>query len=267
MILNNLNRYARKILNKKMYFTVRRYYFSIRKIRYGKYLGEKGTMYCPCCGNNITNFIDFEYKGKHYNPEMYFKNYKNTICPICCSLPRQRMVAAYIEQETNNLKGKKILFFAPSYAGEICMKRLGITYQSADLYQFADLKIDIQNICIADEEMDAILCNHVLEHVLDYKLAIREMYRILKNGGMLELSVPQFRDKNCTPSKIRSEEENWKMYGQADHLRIFGMDIKEILTECGFEVTEIEGKDYTESMRCKTGPAKYDIDCIYICKK
>lgn len=224
-------------------------------------------MYCPCCGNNLRDFIDFEYKSSHYNPKIYINQYKKTICPVCCSLPRQRMVAAYIEKERDILKGKKILFFAPSYAGEICMRRLGLTYQSADLYQFADLKVDIQNICLPDESVEVILCNHVLEHVPEYRRAIQELYRILKSGGMLELSIPQFRGEKHTTSETRSEEDNWRLYGQADHLRIFGMDITDILMECGFTVTAIEGKEYAENMGCRLGPSEYDIDCIYICKK
>lgn len=36
MVLNNLNRYARRILNKDMYFAVRKFYFSVRKMRYKK---------------------------------------------------------------------------------------------------------------------------------------------------------------------------------------------------------------------------------------
>lgn len=58
------------------------------------------------------------------------------------------------------------------------MKRHKIAYKSADLYQLADMQIDIQDTGICDESLDVILCNYVLEHVPNYKLALREMYRI-----------------------------------------------------------------------------------------
>lgn len=265
MVLNDLNKVARKFLNKEMYFTFRRIYFFSRKIKYKKYLN--GDMYCPCCGNHITGFIDFEYKGSHYNPQMYRTHYKDTVCPICCSLPRQRMVASFVEKNFDLIKGKKILFFAPSYAGEVCMKRYGAIYQSADLYQFADLRIDIQNTGISNEAIDVILCNHVLEHVPDYKLAIQEMYRILRKNGILELSVPQFQNKKYTPASIGNKKENWEKYGQEDHLRIFGMDIQDLLSEVGFHVTAIQGSECPKEIGSKLGPADYDIDCIYICVK
>ena len=265
MVLNNLNCFARKILNRKMYFEVRKFYFTVRKIAFRKLMG--GDMYCPCCGNHIKNFINFKYKSNHYNPQLYIRHYKNTICPICCSLPRQRMVAVYINEMADSLKNKEILFFAPSYAGEICMKRLDLIYKSADLYQFADIKIDIQDICLPDASIDVILCNHVLEHVPKYKSAIQEMYRVLRVGGILELSVPQFKDGKYTLAEGRDGKENWEKYGQADHLRVFGSDIREILEENGFAVVTIEGKEYADNVGCKLGPADYDIDCIYICKK
>lgn len=265
MVLNNLNRYAKSIFNQKMYFLARKYYFAVRKKKYRKYIG--GERYCPCCGNHITEFIDFEYRSNHYNHQMYEEHYKNTICPVCCSLPRQRVAASYIEKEFDYLRKKEILFFAPSYAGEVCMNRLGLTWQSADLYQFADRKIDIQNMDIPDESIEVILCNHVLEHVPEFKLAIQEMYRVLKKGGILELSVPQFPNQIYTAQDGHSKEENWKLYGQADHLRIFGLDIKDTLTECGFTVTPVWGNECEEAAGCRIGPADYDIDCIYVCEK
>ena len=120
---------------------------------------------------------------------------------------------------------------------------------------------------IPDESIEVILCNHVLEHVPEFKLAIQEMYRVLKKGGILELSVPQFPNQIYTAQDGHSKEENWKLYGQADHLRIFGLDIKDTLTECGFTVTPVWGNECEEAAGCRIGPADYDIDCIYVCEK
>jgi predicted SAM-dependent methyltransferase len=45
------------------------------------------------------------------------------------------------------------------------------------------------------EEFDYILCKDVLEH-LDYVPLLRDLHRILKRGGVLEISVPHFTSQD-----------------------------------------------------------------------
>jgi ubiquinone/menaquinone biosynthesis C-methylase UbiE len=49
---------------------------------------------------------------------------------------------------------------------------------------------DILSLQFSDEEIDAIICLSVLEHVQDPFKAVCEMLRVLKKGGLLFLSVP-----------------------------------------------------------------------------
>ena len=70
------------------------------------------------------------------------------------------------------------------------MKRNGIAFTTADLYNPADLKLDIQNTDLADASYDVIICNHVLEHVDDFRKALAEFHRILAPGGLLLCSFP-----------------------------------------------------------------------------
>lgn len=80
------------------------------------------------------------------------------------------------------------------FASEVCMmrwmKRHQISFTTADLYQKADLKVDIQNTGLPDQSWDIIICNHVLEHVEDFRKALKELFRILKPGGHLICSFP-----------------------------------------------------------------------------
>jgi glycosyltransferase involved in cell wall biosynthesis/ubiquinone/menaquinone biosynthesis C-methylase UbiE len=49
---------------------------------------------------------------------------------------------------------------------------------------------DAQRLPFADQSFDCILLTEVLEHLPDDRTALRELYRILKPGGVLAISVP-----------------------------------------------------------------------------
>lgn len=53
-----------------------------------------------------------------------------------------------------------------------------------------DIVGDIHAIPLEEASVDAIICRSVLEHVQDPALAMKELYRILKPGGILFLQVP-----------------------------------------------------------------------------
>jgi len=49
---------------------------------------------------------------------------------------------------------------------------------------------DVTRLSFGDRTLDAVLCFDVLEHVPDYRRALREFHRVLVSGGQLVLSVP-----------------------------------------------------------------------------
>ena len=48
------------------------------------------------------------------------------------------------------------------------------------------------NLPFANHSFDHIVCAEVLEHVKDYPLVLQEIYRTLKPGGSLSISVPRY---------------------------------------------------------------------------
>jgi SAM-dependent methyltransferase len=49
---------------------------------------------------------------------------------------------------------------------------------------------DLTNLSFADGEFDCTICMDILEHIPDYRPALREMARILKPGGRALLTFP-----------------------------------------------------------------------------
>ena len=86
-----------------------------------------------------------------------------------------------------------------------------------------------------------VVCNHVLEHVKDYKRALNELRRIISLEGYIIIS---FLVDLRYSTVVITEKERIEYFGQNDHLRVFGKDSKELLESFGFEVTEIRGDDY-----------------------
>jgi len=114
-----------------------------------------------------------------------------------------------------------------------------LDYLSADFAaEWAMEKMDITDIQYVDNTFDAILCNHVLEHIPDDKKAMKELSRVLKPNGWAILQVPldPNLDKTFEDPSVTSPEERKRVFGQKDHVRIYGKDYKDRLEEAGFDV-------------------------------
>lgn len=232
---------------------------------------QKMKYYCPCCGLRLRSFVQGTYQD--YPGRISSYRYENTrqdvLCPACKSLPRHRILASWFDKHEEKLKSENILYFAPDISEAKWMKRNGVKYISADLYKKADLKLDIQNTRLPNESYDIIIANHVLEHVDDFRLALKEMCRILKPYGSFICSFPmdpkiELIDEDPNVTQI---EERIKRFGQHDHKRIFGMKADQFLIEAGFEVERIDGKDYPDEILPIIGPADYDMNVLFHCIK
>ena len=115
-------------------------------------------------------------------------------------------------------------------------------YTTTDLYSpLADVVADIRNLPFEDQSFDLILCNHVLEHISDDRKAMIELYRVLKKGGTLIAQVPIDENRQITfeDNSITDPGERTQVFGQYDHLRIYGQDYYQRLASVGFSVKRI----------------------------
>ncbi|MCQ2515270.1 MAG: class I SAM-dependent methyltransferase [Saccharofermentans sp.] len=232
------------------------------------YKNSHGLNYCPCCDNHFDSFLDLElYNNPIYNPAIFKGINQKVSCPLCNSAPRHRIIATWANMNIEKLKSSKVLLFAPEISLMLWFDRNKCSVTTADLIDpIADKKIDLTSIDFKDNSYDYIFCNHVLEHVNDYKKALSELYRILTADGTLIISFPIDDTLEVTIEKpTTSNEERKQLFGQIDHLRIFGNDSIQILNNAGFEVDIMDTSD--KNICPDTAPAKYDSNQIFICTK
>lgn len=221
-------------------------------------------------GNRFTDPID----GKSYRfflPYGYGNQRNNVLAPGTFSLERHRLLWLYLQNETDFFAKKyKVLHFAPEQAFYARFKKLSnIEYVTTDLESpLADVKADICNLPFPDNSFDVILCNHVLEHIKDDKKAMSELYRILKPNGWAILQVPQDLNREITfeDDSITDPKQRAAIFGQYDHVRIYGKDYFQRLRSVGFKVEErFYTKELGELLIEKYALAKEEI--IPICYK
>lgn len=231
---------------------------------------EKMKRLCPCCGMRFRSFTAADFLNpKKYDMSRYRRTRQDVFCPVCRSMPRHRILAAWCDEHRESLRRAEILYFAPEYSMETWMKRNGVSRVTADLNGKADLLLDIQATGLPDESFDVIICNHVLEHVDDFRKAMKEVYRILRKGGTFICSFPMDPEVELIDEdpEARTEEERRLRFGQYDHKRVFGMKADRFLTEAGFTVKTVRGEDFPENILPATGPADYDINRLFFCGK
>ena len=200
-------------------------------------------------GNTYTDPID----GKRFRtflPYGYENPRENVLSPSTLSLERHRLLWLYLKSETDFFTKKlKVLHFAPEQAFYSRFKKLkNIDYTTTDLNSpLADVKADICNLPFKEDEFDVILCNHVLEHIPDDTQAMRELFRIMKPGGWGIFQIPQDlnREETFEDNTITDKKERARIFGQYDHVRIYGRDYFQKLRDVGFVVLE---EDYTKKL-------------------
>ena len=197
----------------------------------------------PIDGSSYRRFLPYGYQNLR----------ENALCPGTLSLERHRLLWLYLTQETNFLNlSLKVLHIAPEQVFYTKFKTLrNWEYTTTDLHSpLADVKADICALPFENEHYDLIFCNHVLEHIPNDKKAMQELYRVLKKGGTLIAQVPldENRDSTFEDDSITDKKERTQLFGQYDHVRIYGRDYFDKLRTIGFEVNEV---DYTATLTDK----------------
>ena len=230
-----LKEIAEKIVPRK-YLRVGGLYFL--RAQHFRFKGNQ--VQCTCCKTKLKRFQPY---GK-----VNYREY--ALCTWCLSLERHRLLWLYFERKTElYTKELSVLHFAPEHQFQEKLKaQPNINYLSCDLDMPTAMdKQDITQLTYEDNRFDVIICNHVLEHIPDDKLAMSELFRVLKPGGYAILQTPMKKGKTIEDITLNDPKEQERLFGQNDHVRVYGDDKKDRLEAVGFEVVidEFVRKDFT----------------------
>ena len=192
------------------------------------YRGNK--LLCPICLFKAEKFFDYGLNNKIIKEfdiiGMGFR--KNVICPNCYSKDRERLVFLFLDKLLKAGKinySSKIIHFSPekSIKNNFFKKKFN-NYVTADYEdKEADLLIDLQIKKVQKNNFDLVICNHVMEHLIDDQTALYNLYNMLKPGGFAILQAPFSKKiiKDIQNTKHITDEERILNYGQKDHVRIY----------------------------------------------
>jgi SAM-dependent methyltransferase len=161
-------------------------------------------------------------------------------CPRCKSSERHRLFKLWLEANPGRIQGRNVLHFAPEKSMKAMIRAIAGTYRSADLTPGrADTVLNIEAIDLPDRSVDCVVCSHVLEHVNDIK-ALAEIHRVLKPGGLAAFMFPVVEGWSTTYENDAhvSRADRTLHYGQWDHLRMYGADVRDRIRAAGFELEE-----------------------------
>lgn len=197
---------------------------------------------------NVCNWTGAKFADDQWHP--------GTICPNCGSQVRHRMLAAILDghllrpgfEEKDLLQGRRVLHFAPERQLRDRIQSAASSYTTADFDRGdCDLRIDISSMpSVASDGFDVVIACDVLEHVPDDEGAFREIHRILVSDGVAILTVPQRDPPSATDEDpvVVSESARFERFGQKDHVRMYGDDFAERVSNAGFSVVTIDASHF-----------------------
>lgn len=163
------------------------------------------------------------------------------ICPVCGSSDRERLVHLYATRKLRiGQSPLRLLHVAPEANLSRKLQQMSrLEYVTADISgQNVMVQMDLTTIQYPEDHFSGIICNHVLEHIIDDRQAMRELLRVLRPGGWAILQVPMSKrlPETREDPAVVTEADRERVFGQNDHVRIYASDYTERLQSVGFDV-------------------------------
>lgn len=215
-------------------------------LRRAAYYGHRRR--CPVCDSRVRRYLA-EGVDRPILRELDVVGAEHRVgarCPVCWAGSRTRLVWLYLQRVSGLLdRPSRVLHVAPEPG--LCQRLHGaplVDYHAGDRapgrYAHAPglVQLDLLALPYPEATFDAILANHVLEHVEDDRAAMSEILRVLRPGGLALLQVPIALGLKITREDptARTPEARERVHGQRDHVRLYANDYPDRLRAVGFEV-------------------------------
>lgn len=209
-----------------------------RQMKRWRYSGDR--FHCPVCDSPVSRFLPYGLPVREH-----------AMCPVCESMERHRLYWLYYTRRTDLLEGgagaRRFLHVAPEMGLETRLQRApSLRYVTADFFSpYVDLRMDLCHLPLRPGSVDVVHCSHVLEHVPDDRRAMVELLEALRPGGWGLIQAPIWTDQpSWEDASITDPAERERVFGQHDHVRIYGPDYPDRLREAGFEVETVRAADF-----------------------
>ncbi len=129
------------------------------------------------------------------------------------------------------------------------------------------VQLDLTNLNLPDQCFDVVICLHVLAHISNDRRAMREIFRVLRPGGVSLIMTPMNTSTQKTeedPTIIAPKERD-KAFGEWDFVRVYGLDFVDRLKEAQFEVQIVKPAHQLDGAKLKAMGVWNDQ--IFVCRR
>ena len=93
------------------------------------------------------------------------------------------------------------------------------------------------------------------------------MHRVIKPGGLTIIMVPCFAKVTFEDPSITDPKERLRLFGQQDHVRIYGPDFLDRLKAAGFQVSVVSANNFLKVVDILRMNLTIHSGDIFVCNK
>jgi 2-polyprenyl-3-methyl-5-hydroxy-6-metoxy-1,4-benzoquinol methylase len=184
-------------------------------------------------------------------PEFYFNQLREELIELIPNKNNNKVLeigaaGGYLLVE---LKKRKI---ASEVVGVDLMHLPNTKQNNPDIDKFIFGNIENMDLNLPENYFDVIICGDVLEHLIDPWSVLSKIHKFLKAGGVIILSIPNFREFFTLYTIVVKADFAYSEYGILDktHLRFFcKKNILALLTGTSYKPLSLHSTYISGSMR------------------